>query len=141
MAIILDEGGSYLLDEALAPLYDEEGTFVTAPTAMAATHLSQTPVSTPTPAAVDAVNGNITPNSGRTVFRIKSTDGAATHTVTFQSVVTADNAALQMPGLVVTIPISGDVQVSDFDPVTFGAQMTWLASDATHLTVSAIEPG
>ena len=87
------------------------------------------------------MNSNITPNTGRTVFHLKNTDSAATHTVTFQSILTADGGTLQMPGKIVTIPESGDVMVSGFDPSTFGAQMTWLASDGTHVTVGIVEPG
>jgi hypothetical protein len=107
-------------------------------TVMAATQLSQTPVTTPVPAAVDATNGNVTPNSGATVFRLKNSDSAATHTVTFYSIVTEDS--LSLANLVVTVPISGDVTLSQLPVDVFGAQVSWLASDGTHITVSVIEP-
>lgn len=145
MSTILDEAGNALLDEALGQLYDEagappgeEGTSMTAPTAMAATHLSQTPVSTPVPAAVDAVNGNISGNTGATIFRLKNSDSAATHTVTFDTIVVEDGLTLE--DLVITIPESGDVEISGLQTEYFGANVTWLASDGTHVTVSVVEP-
>lgn len=112
---------------------------MTAPTAMAAVQLSETPVTTPVPGAVDAVNGNISPNTGRTVFRIKNSDSGGSHTVTFTSIVTEDNLALA--NRIVTVPISGDVSVSGLPPAIFGSQTEWLASDGTHVTVSVTEPG
>lgn len=112
---------------------------MTAPTVMAATQLSETPTNTPVPAAVDAVNGNISPNSGRTVFRIKNSDSGGSHTVTFDSIVVKDGLALA--DRVVTVPASGDVEVSGLRTDVFGAQVTWLASDGTHVTVSVTEPG
>ena len=107
-------------------------------TVMASTQLSQTPVTTPVPGAVDAVNGNVTPNSGATVFRLKNSDSVSTHTVTFTSNVVEDSLALA--DLVVTVPISGDVTLSQLPVDVFGAQVSWLASDGTHLTVSVVEP-
>ena len=107
-------------------------------TPMASTQLSQTPVATPVPGAVDAVNSNISTNTGATVFRLKNSDTAASHTVTFNSIVTEDNLALA--DLVVTVPISGDVSLAGLPVDVFGAQITWLASDGTHLTVSVTEP-
>jgi hypothetical protein len=105
---------------------------------MASTQLSQTPVTTPVPGAVDATNGNISVNTGATVFRIKNSDTAASHTVTFTSIVTEDSLALA--DLVVTVAISGDVSLSQLPVDVFGSQVSWLASDGTHLTVSVTEP-
>ena len=107
-------------------------------TPMASTQLSQTPVTTPVPGAVDAVNGNISVNTGATVFRLKNSDGSATHTVTFYSIVTEDS--LSLANLVITVPISGDASLSQLPVDVFGSQVSWLASDGTHLTVSVVEP-
>ena len=108
-------------------------------TPMASTVLSQSPVTTPVPGAVDAINGNISSNTGSTVFRIKNTDSVATHTVTFDTIVTEDN--LTLSNMVITVPISGDVSISGLPTAIFGSQVSWLASDGTHLTVSVTEPG
>jgi hypothetical protein len=105
---------------------------------MASTQLSQTPVSTPVPGAVDAVNGNISTNTGSTVFRIKNSD-TATHTVTFDTIVSEDGLALA--NMVITVPASGDIEISGLPTQVFGSQVTWLASDGTHITVSVVEPG
>lgn len=113
---------------------------MTAPTPMAATVLSQTPVSTPTPAATDGTNGNISGNTGSTIFRLKNSDSAAAHTVTFDSIITEDAGALTLSDLVITVPISGDVQISGLQTSLFGANVTWKVSDATHVTVSVIQP-
>jgi hypothetical protein len=107
-------------------------------TVMASTQLSQTPVSTPVPAAVDAVNGNISVNTGATVFRLKNSDSGATQTVTFYSIVTEDSLALA--NLVVTIPETGDVSLSQLPVDVFGSQVSWLASSSTYVTVSVTEP-
>src|ERR1700683_1377369 len=103
-------------------------------TVMAATQLSQTPVTTPVPGAVDATNGNVTPNSGATVFRLKNSDSGSTHTRALTS--TAVGGGLGLADLVGTVPISGDVTLSQLPVDVFGAQVSWLASDGTHLTVS-----
>lgn len=107
-------------------------------TPMAATQLSQTPVTAPTPATVDAVNGNITPNSGATIFELKNTD-TATHTVTFDTIVTDDG--LDLANLVITVPASSTVMVSGLPPSVFGSNVQWLASSATYITAAVIEPG
>jgi hypothetical protein len=105
---------------------------------MAATQLSRAFTNTPVPAAVDAVNGNVSPNTGKTIFRLKNSDSGATHTVTFDTIVAEDG--LELANLVITIPESGDGEISDLDTKTFGSQVTWLASDGTHVTVSVVEP-
>lgn len=107
-------------------------------TVMASTQLSQTPVTTPVPGAVDATNGNVSVNTGATVFRLKNSDSVSTHTVTFYSIVTEDSLALA--NLVITVPVSGDVSLSQLPVDVFGSQVSWLASDGTHLTVSVVEP-
>jgi len=107
-------------------------------TPMASTQLSQTPVSTPVPGAVDGTNGNVSVNTGATVFRLKNSDSGATQTVTFYTIVTEDGLSLE--NLVITIPESGDVSISGLPVDVFGSQVSWLASSATYVTVSVTEP-
>ena len=105
---------------------------MTSPTPINSNQLSRTPLTDPAGTFCDAVNSNITPNSGATVFRIVNTDTTA-HTVTFDSIPTEDGLALA--DLVVTIPSSTTQWAAGFDEETFGAQLTYLASSA--LTVAA----
>jgi len=109
-----------------------------AATPIAVTQLSQSPTTTPTPGATDAVNGNICPNSGKTVFRFKNSD-TNPHNVTFVPIVTEDGLALQ--SLPIAVPASGDIEVSGFQVNVFGAQITFNSSDGTHITCSVTEPG
>jgi len=112
-----------------------EGDPVTA-TAIAAVQLSQTPTADPTNVACDAVNGNITPNSGATCFRLQNSD-TASHTVVFSSIVVEDSLALA--DLTVTIGASDVVWVSQLPVDVFGAQVSYLASSAL-VKVTPFEP-
>jgi hypothetical protein len=105
-------------------------------TVIAAVQLSQTPTADPTNVACDAVNGNITPNSGATCFRIQNSD-TASHTLVFTSIVVEDSLALA--DLTVTIGASGVVWVSQLPVDIFGAQVSYLASNAL-VKVTAFEP-
>ena len=112
------------------------GQTMTSPTPINSNQLSRTPLTDPAGTFCDAVNSNITPNSGATVFRIVNTDTAA-HTVTFDSIPTEDGLALA--DLVVTIPSSTTQWAAGFDEETFGAQLTYLASSAL-IKVTIFEP-
>jgi hypothetical protein len=102
-----------------------------------AVQLSQTPQATPVPGAVDTVNSNISPNTGKTIFRFKNSGSAAT--VTFSSIVIEDG--LDLESLVVNVPATtGDVEMSGLQTSIFGSQVTWLAS-ASSVTASVTEPG
>jgi hypothetical protein len=105
-------------------------------TPIASTQLSRTPLADPSGTFADATNGNITPNSGATVFRLNNTD-TASHTVTFTSIPTEDGLALA--DLVVTVGASSVVWVSAFDEETFGSQCTYTANSAL-IKVTALEP-
>jgi hypothetical protein len=98
--------------------------------------LSQTPTVDPTNVACDAVNGNITPNTGATCFRIQNSD-TASHTVVFTSIVVEDSLALA--DLTVTVAASAVLWVSQLPVDIFGAQVSYLASNAL-VKVTAFEP-
>lgn len=112
-----------------------EGDPVTA-TAIASVQLSQTPTADPTNAVCDAVNGNISVNTGATCFRFQNSD-TASHTVTFVSNVVEDNLALA--DLTITIAASGVVWLSGLPVDIFGAQVSYTASNAL-VKVTAFEP-
>lgn len=107
-----------------------------AATAFASLQLSRTQTADPTNTACDAVNGNITPNTGATVFRLQNSD-TSSHTVTFTTIPVEDG--LDLADLVVTVAASAIVWLSGFDVDVFGAQMTYTASSAM-VKVSALEP-
>ena len=105
-------------------------------TAIASNQLSRAGLAEPTPTFCDAANGNITPNSGATVFRWQNTD-TVSHTVTVTSLPTEDGLALA--DLVLTLAGSAKIFYSGFDTQTFGAQMTYTASSAL-VEVTIYEP-
>ena len=105
-------------------------------TALASVQLSRVQTADPTNTACDAINGNITVNTGATCFRFDNTD-TASHTVTFTTILSQDGLALADE--VVTIAGSATVWLSDFDVDTFGSQITYMASNAL-VKVTAFEP-
>ena len=112
-----------------------EGEPVTA-TNIASVQLSQTPTADPTNVACDAVNGNISVNTGATCFRFQNSD-TASHTVVLTSIVVEDSLALA--DLTITIGASGIVWVSALPVDVFGAQISYLASNAL-VKVTVFEP-
>jgi hypothetical protein len=74
-----------------------------AATAIMSAQLSRAVTPDPAGTACDTVNGNITTNTGATIFRVHNTD-TASHTLTFVSIPTEDGLALA--DLVITIPAS-----------------------------------
>jgi hypothetical protein len=107
-----------------------------AATAIASVQLSRTPTADPSPTFCDATNGNITPNSGATIFRLQNTDSSS-HTVTFTTIPTEDGLALA--DLVITLGASAKEWLSEFDTRTFGSQLTYQANSAL-VEVTAFEP-
>lgn len=112
-----------------------EGDPMTA-TAIASVQLSQTPTADPTNTPCDAVNGNISVNTGATCFRIQNAD-TASHTLTFVSNVVEDNLALA--DLTITIAASGVEWISALPVDIFGAQVSYTASNAL-VKVTVFEP-
>jgi hypothetical protein len=107
-----------------------------AATNIASVQLSQTPTADPTNVACDAVNGNISVNTGATCFRFQNSD-TASHTVVIDSIVTEDSLALA--DLTITVGASDIVWVSQLPVDIFGAQISYLASNAL-VKVTAFEP-
>ena len=107
-----------------------------AATAIASNQLSRAGTAEPTPTFCDAVNGNITTNTGATVFRFQNTDSSS-HTVTVTSNPTEDGLALA--DLVLTLAASAKEFYSDFDTAVFGSQMIYTASSAL-VEVTIYEP-
>jgi hypothetical protein len=112
-----------------------EGDSVTA-TNIASVQLSQTPTADPTNVACDAVNGNISTNTGATCFRFQNSD-TASHTVVLTSNVVEDSLALA--DLTVTVAASAIVWVSQLPVDIFGSQLSYLASNAL-VKVTVFEP-
>ncbi len=105
-------------------------------TAIASVQLSQTPTADPDNVACDAVNGNISVNTGATCFRFQNSD-TASHTVVLDSIVTEDSLALA--NLTITIAASSIVWVSALPVDVFGAQVSYAASSAL-VKVTVFEP-
>jgi hypothetical protein len=105
-------------------------------TNIASVQLSQTPTADPTNAACDAVNGNISVNTGATCFRLQNSD-TASHTVVFTSIVTEDSLALA--DLTITLGASAVEWLSGLPVDIFGAQISYLASNAL-VKVTVFEP-
>lgn len=105
-------------------------------TPIASVPLSRTPTADPAPTACDATNGNITPNTGATIFRVQNTDSAS-HTITFVTIPTQDSLALA--DLTLTIGATAKAWVSGFDMETFGSQITYTVSSA-DIEITAFEP-
>jgi hypothetical protein len=105
-------------------------------TNIASVQLSQTPTADPTNVACDAVNGNISTNSGATCFRFQNSD-TASHTVVLTSIVTEDSLALA--DLTITLAASAIEWVSQLPVDIFGAQISYLASNAL-VKVTVFEP-
>lgn len=107
-----------------------------AATNIASVQLSQTPTADPTNVACDAVNGNISTNTAATCFRLQNSD-TASHTVVFTSNVVEDS--LDLADLTITIAASSTVWVSQLPVGIFGAQVSYLASNAL-VKVTVFEP-
>ncbi len=108
-----------------------------AATALASLPLSRVQTIDPTNTVCDSVNGNITTNTGATVFRFQNSDSTS-HTVTFTTIPTEDGLGLQPE--VITLAGSAIVWLSGFDTNTFGSQITYTANSAL-VKVTAFEPG
>jgi hypothetical protein len=107
-----------------------------AATAIARTQLSHVPLVDPAGVAADIVNGNIIPNSGGTIFRIKNT-AAAPGTITFNDVTIVEDFTITHAAY--TIPLTSTQWLGKHDVQNFGANITMLGSAIT-LLITAFEP-
>ena len=109
-----------------------------AATLIAPLQLSQAPTADPgNGTAADTVNGNVSPNTGATVFRLKNTD-TNPHTVTFVTPGTVEGLAIADKP--VTVPSGGTFQfVSGFDVTNFGANIKYTC-DSALVFITVMEP-
>lgn len=112
---------------------------MTAPTAIAAHQLSDTPLTDPADAATDNTNGNSFPNSGATFLRFNNTGGSSATVVFKPADATFGPENLAVTGETFTIAASAIQWVGRRDVQTFGRVAVFQTSAAT-LHASVFEP-
>lgn len=108
-------------------------------TSLTVNNVSRQGLADPAGVAGDATNGNQFTNTGKTIFRVKNNDGAATHafTVSFPQGFGPDGAVITPESF--TVPISGTEWYGRFDPTVFGSVLH-INPSSTQLAITVIEP-
>ena len=139
LLIALALWAAFILLVALLQRRHPRESALTAPTAMAAHQLSDTPLTDPTDAATDSANGNSFANSGATFLRFNNTGGSSATVVLSPADATLGPENLAVAGETFTLAASAIQWVGRRDIVTFGRVAVFKTSAAT-LHASIFEP-
>lgn len=97
----------------------------------------QTAVDLTTGTPVDAVNGNVTPNSGRLRLLVQNTSATAADTVSVTRTATLDGAALAAH----TYPIAANktLLIGPFPAEVFGSSLLYQATAVTTKVIPVVD--